>query len=60
QARTWPDASWRDEAARGARALNSALFKVAQGEVDPRALLRRFDLALSGPAGCRAPENGHG
>lgn len=60
QARPWPDAAWRDEAARGTRALNSALYKVAQGEVDPRALLRRFDLALQGHASSRMPENGHG
>lgn len=59
-ARPVPDASWRDEAARGAKALNSALYKVDQGEVDPRTLLRRFDLALCGQAGSRTPENGRG
>ncbi|CAB3690488.1 hypothetical protein LMG3458_02105 [Achromobacter deleyi] len=58
-ARAVPDASWRDEATRGAKALNSALFKVAQGEVDPRALPRRFDLAL--PVGVAGrPEAAHG
>ncbi|RBL87845.1 general secretion pathway protein [Streptomyces cavourensis] len=58
-ARPLPDASWRDEATRGAKALNSALFKAAQGEVDPRALLRRFDLGLC-QAAAVAPETTHG
>ncbi|CAB3682510.1 ATPase, T2SS/T4P/T4SS family [Achromobacter pestifer] len=39
--------SWRDVARSGLRALDCALFKVNAGEVDPRALLRRFDLQAS-------------
>lgn len=39
--------AWRDASTRGARALDGALHRVSTGEVDPRALLRRFDLLVS-------------
>ena len=35
-------------ATRGARALDCALYKVSRGEVDPRSLLRRFDVPIAG------------
>lgn len=38
---------WRESALRGTRALDCALHKVSIGDVDPRALLRRFDLPLT-------------
>ncbi|MNI74304.1 hypothetical protein D3C73_1303830 [compost metagenome] len=38
---------WRESAQRGMRALDCALHKVSIGDVDPRALLRRFDLPLT-------------
>lgn len=40
--RDWRDATWH-----GSRALDGALRHVSAGRVDPRALLRRFDLAVS-------------
>lgn len=42
-------AVWRDEAVRGAHALGGALYRACQGEVDPRSLLRRFDLPAAAP-----------
>lgn len=51
---------WREEDGQGLRALHCALHKVSAGEVDPRVLLRRFDLAVSPrtvrvrPVGARA------
>ena len=39
--------AWRDAATRGARALDCALYKVSLGEIDPRTLLRRFDLPVT-------------
>lgn len=38
---------WRQADGQGLRALHCALHKVNAGEVDPRVLLRRFDLAVS-------------
>lgn len=43
---------WRDTARGGLRALDCALLHVNAGEIDPRALLRRFDLHAS-PHGVR-------
>ncbi|MBB1594905.1 ATPase, T2SS/T4P/T4SS family [Achromobacter sp. UMC46] len=48
----WMQAAHADDArgeavGHGLRALDCALHKVNRGEVDPRALLRRFDLAVS-------------
>ncbi|EJO31767.1 ATPase, T2SS/T4P/T4SS family [Achromobacter marplatensis] len=51
---------WREADGQGLRALHCALHKVNAGEVDPRVLLRRFDLAVSPhavrvrPVGARA------
>ncbi|MNT48467.1 hypothetical protein D3C72_1852490 [compost metagenome] len=42
-----PAGDWRESALRGTRALDCALHKVSIGDVDPRALLRRFDLPLT-------------
>lgn len=53
QSGTEPEAAgqdWRESATRGARALHCALLKVSTGEVDPRALLRRFDVPMGAPA----------
>lgn len=47
QARAAGPAAWREAATRGASALDCALYKVSQGEVDPRTLLRRFDLSVT-------------
>ncbi|MFY0480381.1 ATPase, T2SS/T4P/T4SS family [Achromobacter marplatensis] len=41
------EAGQGDATGRGIRALDCALHKVNAGQVDPRALLRRFDLAIS-------------
>lgn len=38
--------TWRDAATRGARALDCALYRTSLGEIDPRTLLRRFDLPV--------------
>ena len=45
--------AWRSDATRGALARDCALYKVSRGEVDPRSLLRRFDVpaALPVPGG---------
>ncbi len=43
--------AWRDAALRGARALDCALYKVSLGEIDPRTLLRRFELPVAPHAG---------
>lgn len=51
---------WREADGQGLQALHCALHKVNAGEVDPRVLLRRFDLAVSPhtvrvrPVGARA------
>jgi len=50
QAEAAGPAAWRNEAARGALARDCALYKVSRGEVDPRALLRRFDFPAVLPA----------
>lgn len=39
--------AWRDASQRGKRALDGALYKVSQGELDPRVLLQRFDLLVT-------------
>jgi type II secretory ATPase GspE/PulE/Tfp pilus assembly ATPase PilB-like protein len=49
QARAAGPTAWRDEAARGTLALHSALYRASLGEIDPRSLLRRFDLHAGGP-----------
>ncbi|WMD23145.1 ATPase, T2SS/T4P/T4SS family [Achromobacter seleniivolatilans] len=50
--------TWRDVSQRGKRALDGALYKVNQGELDPRVLLQRFDL-LATPSGSGAtPQRG--
>jgi len=50
---------WRASALRGTRALDCALHKVSIGDVDPRALLRRFDLPLTpGVVEARDPLSG--
>ncbi|CAB5516977.1 ATPase, T2SS/T4P/T4SS family [Achromobacter anxifer] len=52
---------WRSEAARGAQALDCALYKVSRGEIDPRSLLRRFDLPAALPGrGAGLGEGTHG
>ena len=38
--------AWRDAALRGARALDCALYRTSLGEIDPRTLLRRFELPV--------------
>ncbi|MNL26015.1 hypothetical protein D3C87_1475200 [compost metagenome] len=40
-------AGWREASTRGLRALDCALYKVSMGEIDPRTLLRRFDLPVT-------------
>lgn len=53
--------AWRDAATGSARALDCALYKVSRGEIDPRALLRRFDLPTAASAGRVEPAGGvHG
>ncbi|MGY6272367.1 ATPase, T2SS/T4P/T4SS family [Achromobacter denitrificans] len=55
RARAAGPAAWRDETTRGAQALGSALYRASLGEIDPRSLLRRFDLSAAMPgtaAGC--------
>ncbi len=53
--------AWRDAAMRGARALDCALYKVSLGEIDPRTLLRRFELPVAPRAGAAGPAGGsHG
>ncbi|MCW3155648.1 ATPase, T2SS/T4P/T4SS family [Achromobacter spanius] len=47
--------AWRESAQQGSRALHHALHKVSIGDVDPRALLRRFDLPLT-PSEVQAPD----
>jgi len=49
QARAAGPAAWRDEAKRGGQALDSALYRASLGEIDPRSLLRRFDLPAGVP-----------
>lgn len=41
-----PRGAWRDAATRGARALDCALYRTSLGEIDPRTLLRRFELPV--------------
>ncbi|MFD4839849.1 ATPase, T2SS/T4P/T4SS family [Achromobacter sp. NPDC058515] len=61
QAQAGGPAAWRDAATRGASALDCALYKVSQGEVDPRSLLRRFDLPMTPHAAGVDPARGeHG
>ncbi len=50
--------AWREASTRGARALDGALHRVSSGEVDPRALLRRFDLLVSPQAASAEPGAG--
>lgn len=38
--------AWRDAGTRGARALDCALYRTSLGEIDPRTLLRRFELPI--------------
>ncbi|KGE01469.1 general secretion pathway protein [Achromobacter sp. RTa] len=49
QARAAGPAAWRDDATRGGQALGSALYRASLGEIDPRSLLRRFDLPAGMP-----------
>ncbi|MCY1196086.1 type II secretion system protein E [compost metagenome] len=49
QAQAAGPAAWRNEATRGAQALDSALYRASLGEIDPRSLLRRFDLPAAVP-----------
>ncbi|CAB3729742.1 ATPase, T2SS/T4P/T4SS family [Achromobacter piechaudii] len=53
------ESDWRESAMRGWRALHCALLKVSTGEVDPRALLRRFDVPMISP-GAAAPDTMRG
>ncbi|MGE8636263.1 MAG: hypothetical protein ACN6P8_22170, partial [Achromobacter piechaudii] len=53
------ESNWRESAMRGWRALHCALLKVSTGEVDPRALLRRFDVPMISP-GAAAPDTMRG
>ncbi|SEK07669.1 ATPase, T2SS/T4P/T4SS family [Achromobacter sp. NFACC18-2] len=39
--------AWRDAAAHGVRALDCAVYRVSLGEIDPRTLLRRFELPVA-------------
>ena len=39
--------AWREASTRGVRALDCALYKVGAGEIDPRTLLRRFELPIA-------------
>ena len=43
-------ASWRSAATHGGPARDCALYKVSRGEVDPRSLVRRFDVPAVVPA----------
>ncbi|WP_088155946.1 ATPase, T2SS/T4P/T4SS family [Achromobacter xylosoxidans] len=53
--------AWRSDATRGALARDCALYKVSRGEVDPRALLRRFDVPAALPMpGARSAGGSHG
>ncbi|MDT4829566.1 type II secretion system protein E [compost metagenome] len=56
QAQAAGPAAWRDESTRGAQALDSALYRVSLGDIDPRSLLRRFDL----PADAASRRRAHG
>lgn len=51
---------WRDARGAGLRALHCALHKVSAGDVDPRVLLRRFDLAVSPHTVRMKPAGAHG
>jgi len=60
QAETAGPAAWRSETTRGALARDCALYKVSRGEVDPRSLLRRFDVPAALPGrGARSSGGGH-
>ena len=61
QAQAAGPAAWRAAATRGAQALDTALYRASVGEVDPRSLLRRFDLpAAVVRAGAASGGGGHG
>ncbi|RSE88712.1 ATPase, T2SS/T4P/T4SS family [Achromobacter denitrificans] len=61
QAQAAGPAAWRVAATRGAQALHTALYRASVGEVDPRSLLRRFDLpAAVVRAGAASGGGGHG
>ncbi|QVQ29196.1 ATPase, T2SS/T4P/T4SS family [Achromobacter deleyi] len=54
-------AAWREAPTRGVRALDCALYKVSLGEIDPRTLLRRFDLpVMPNAVGVEPARGAHG